>query len=99
VQQLNSIIAVAIAFLPSLGYGATITGTVKGPDGSPYHGAFIQAQNVKTRITIMGLSDSEGRYRVDKIPAGEYRVAIRAVGFRAEPPHWRQPDRGPEHLP
>jgi virginiamycin B lyase len=86
-QRLNSIIALAsaIAFLPSLGYGATITGTVRGPDGSPYHGAFVQAQNVKTRVTIMGLSDSEGRYRVDKIPAGDYRVAIRAVGFRAEP--------------
>ena len=33
---------------------ATITGTVKSPDGTPFEGAFVQAQNAKTRMTFMG---------------------------------------------
>ncbi len=38
-------------------YGATVSGTVKGPDGGPFEGAFVQAQNAKTKITYMALSD------------------------------------------
>ena len=66
-------------------YGATISGTVKGTDGAPFPGAFVEAQNTKTRITVIVLSDTRGRYQIEKLPAGEYRLQIRAVGFRAEP--------------
>jgi len=38
----------AIIFFTSFAYGATITGSVKGPDGAPFKGAFVQAQNTKT---------------------------------------------------
>ena len=64
--------------------GATVTGTVKGPDGAPFMGAFVQAQNAQTRMTFMALSDAQGRYRVEKVPAGEYRIAIKALGFKAD---------------
>jgi len=64
---------------------ATITGTVKGPDGTTFQGAFVQAQNTKTKMMISVLSDTQGRYRIEKVPAGEYRVQIRAVGYRSEP--------------
>jgi len=63
---------------------ATVSGSVKGPDGAAFMGAFVQAQNTQTRITYIALSDSAGHYRVDRVPAGEYRVSIRAVGFRAD---------------
>ena len=62
-----------------------MTGTVKGVDGAPFQGAFVQAQNTKTKITVNVLSDSKGRYRIEQLPAGEYRVQIRAVGFTATP--------------
>jgi len=32
---------------------ATVSGTVTGPDGAPLRGAFVQARNVKTRITVI----------------------------------------------
>jgi len=64
---------------------ATITGTVKGVDGAPFQGAFVQAQNAKTRITVNVLSDGQGRYHIEQLPAGEYRVQIRAVGFTSTP--------------
>jgi hypothetical protein len=47
-------------------------------------GAFVQAQNMQTRMTFMALSDLQGRYRVEKVPAGEYRVGIKTLGFRAD---------------
>src|SRR6266513_1106516 len=75
----------AMYFAVSFSYGATVTGTVKGPDGAPFEGAFVQAQNVKTKILVSVLSDRQGRYRVENLPAGEYRVQVRAVGFKADP--------------
>jgi virginiamycin B lyase len=66
-------------------YAATITGTVKGVDGAPFQGAFVEAQNSKTKITVIVLSDSQGRYRIPDLAAGNYRVQIRAVGYRADP--------------
>ena len=69
----------------SVGRAATITGTVKGAEGSPFQGAFVEAQNAKTKITVIVLSNSKGLYRIPDLPAGDYRVQIRAVGYRAEP--------------
>ncbi len=74
-----------VVFLGPLCYGATITGSVKSPDGAPFEGAFVQAQNTKTRMTFMVLTDNQGRYRVEKLPAGEYRVMIKATGYRSDP--------------
>ncbi len=74
-----------IVFLGSICQSATITGTVSGMDGAPFQGAFVEAQNAKTKITVIVLSGSQGRYRIPDLPAGDYRVQIKAVGFRAEP--------------
>ena len=73
-----------IVFLDANGFGATIGGTVKGAGGAAYAGAFVQAQNTKTHMTITGLSDAQGHYRLEDLPAGDYRVQARATGFRSE---------------
>ena len=64
---------------------ATVTGTVKGPDGMPFKGAFVEAQNSATKITVNVLSAPDGRYRIDNLPAGEYELRIRAIGYKADP--------------
>jgi outer membrane receptor for ferrienterochelin and colicins len=69
-----------VLLLGSVCRAATITGTVKGTDGAPFPGAFVQAQNAKTKVLVSVLSDTQGRYRIENLPAGEYRVQIRAVG-------------------
>jgi virginiamycin B lyase len=66
-------------------FGATITGTVKGADGPPFQGAFVEAQNTKTKITVIVLSDSQGHYKVPDLVPGDYRVFIKALGYRADP--------------
>src|SRR5262249_60883479 len=64
---------------------ATITGTVTGPDGKPFRGAFVQARNLKTKVTVSVLSDNAGKYRVENLPAGDYRLQMRAIGYKADP--------------
>src|SRR5215467_1060699 len=64
---------------------ATITGTVIGPDGKPFRGAFVQTRNLKTKITVSVLSDNTGKYRVENLSPGEYRLQMRAIGFKADP--------------
>jgi hypothetical protein len=84
--QRNSLVALGLwLFLTASCYGATVSGTVKGPDGVPVQGAFVQAQNTKTKMSFFVLSDRQGHYRVDKLPAGEYRVQIKSTGLRGDP--------------
>lgn len=80
---LNSIIL--MLFVAGGGYAATITGTVKGPDGSAFEGAFVQAQNAMNGITVYVLSGKDGRYRIENLPTGEYELRIRAIGYRGQP--------------
>lgn len=74
-----------VVFLASVSYGATITGAVKGPDGAPFRAAFVEAQNAKTKITTIVLSGERGHYEIPNLPAGEYALKIRAVGYTAAP--------------
>src|SRR5258707_13358778 len=66
-------------------YGATLSGTVKSPSGAPFEGAFVEAQNAKTRMTFIALSDKQGHYRVEQLPGGEYEVQIKATGYCSDP--------------
>src|SRR5438552_2538557 len=63
----------------------TLSGTVAGPDGAPLRAVFVQARDARTKITVSVLSDNHGRYRADNLDAGDYRVTIRAPGYRADP--------------
>ncbi len=79
-----ALMGLAISFsAPCL--GATLSGTVKGPDGTPLPGVFVEAQNSKTKMSFIVLSDSHGHYKVDKLPGGDYRVQVKATGFRGDP--------------
>src|SRR5258707_11907287 len=69
----------------SIADAATITGTVTGPDGAPFRAAFVQARNAKTKITVMVLSDNNGRYRIENLSAGDYEVQARTIGLRRDP--------------
>ena len=85
-QRLAKILVLlcAMAFYASNSRAATVTGTVKGPDGAPFKGAFVQLQNTKTKITVNVLSHRDGGYRAEDLPAGEYTLRIRAIGFQAD---------------
>src|ERR1700752_1816219 len=64
---------------------ATVTGSVKSPDGTPFRGAFVQAQNAGTRVLVSVLTDKDGRSRMKNLPAEKYQVQVKAVGYKPEP--------------
>ena len=91
-KKLFSFSLLAVLFA-SVGYGATggtISGVVKGPDGAPFRAAFVRAQNTKSKITTMVLSDRQGRYFTDKLLPGTYNVWATAIGYKSDPV--RRPD-------
>ena len=78
----------AALLLASVGQAAlagTIVGTVMGSDGAPFRAAFVRVQNLATKMTMMVLSDNQGRYWTDNLAAGTYAVTPTSVGFKASP--------------
>ena len=76
-----------VLLFASLSYGASgemISGTVKGPDGSPFKGAFVRAQNGTSKITVVVLTDRQGGYRFQDLTPGEYQVRVTAVGYKSD---------------
>jgi hypothetical protein len=49
-----------VALLASFSYGATISGTVKGPDCAPFKGAIVEPENSETKIRSMSLWTAVG---------------------------------------
>jgi streptogramin lyase len=70
--------------ISSEAFGATITGKVTGPDGAPFRAAFVQARNAKTHVTVIVLSGNDGQYRVENLPAGNYQIQARSIGYRSD---------------
>jgi hypothetical protein len=71
---------IVVFCMATLAHGADVTGTVRGPDGAPFEGVFVQARNTNTRITVSVLSRRGGQYRIPNLAASEYELRIRAVG-------------------
>src|SRR5260370_27272963 len=82
-SALFGILGLAI-FASPFAEAATITGTVTGPDGAPFRAAFVQARHAGLKMTVSVLSDNQGKYVVENLPAGEYRLQIRAIGYKAD---------------
>src|SRR5271169_4042899 len=74
--------AIVVLLVATISYGSTISGSVKGPEGTPFRGAFIQAQNTKSKITVSVLSDKDGHFQVEGLAAGDYNVLVKAIGFK-----------------
>jgi virginiamycin B lyase len=87
---MHSAIKLLLALVPTVSLAcaagaATITGKVQGPDGKPFMGAFVVAENAQSGMTVNVLSDAHGRYRIGNLAAAAYTVRIAAVGFKSDP--------------
>jgi virginiamycin B lyase len=80
---MGSIALAAVGVLDA--QAASVSGTVIGPDGKPFRAAFVQAYYDQLKMTVSVLTDNLGQYRIDNLPPGDYRVQIRALGYKADP--------------
>ena len=61
--------------LPNMSSGASVTGTVIGPNGSPLSGATVQMRSDGDNShSYTARTDSEGRYTVRHVPPGSYFI-------------------------
>jgi virginiamycin B lyase len=52
----------------------SLQGVVKSASGAPVAGAFVKMKNEERRLTIMVISQDQGRYSMTNLPAGKYTV-------------------------
>src|SRR5690348_10861512 len=60
---------------------ATLAGTVKDQSGAAIQGAAVSAISVDTGVKRATMTDSQGRYQLVSLPAGEYEVRATRSGF------------------
>ena len=74
-----------------------LTGRVSSAEEGPMEGVLVSAKKAGSSITVTVVSDDQGRYRFPsgKLPAGEYSVRIRAVGYDLESPASVEVGAGP----
>ena len=56
----------------------TLQGVVKDSLEAPVSGAFVKLKNAERRLTFMVVSQAQGRYSVNSLPAGKY--VVQAIG-------------------
>jgi len=82
-----SVIAVVIALIVTGAVHADVTGSIQGvvhdSSGAVVSGAKVVATNVDTNFSKEAVSGSDGTYRILALPAGSYKLAVTAPGFRA----------------
>ena len=52
----------------------SLQGVVKDASGAPVAGAFVKMMNGERRLTFMVVSQDQGRYSMNNLPAGKYTV-------------------------
>ena len=70
-------------FLSTVAFGQTtsLTGTVTDPTGAAVPSATITILNVSTSVERTAASDNQGRYTMQQLTPGTYRLTARAPGF------------------
>ena len=69
-------------------HSIALTGRVSSAEEGAMEGVLISARKAGSPMTITVVSDDQGRYRFpsSKLPAGEYSLRIRAVGYDLDGP-------------
>ena len=62
----------------------TVTGTIKDPAGAVIPGATVTATNPSGATVSSVTTDSHGRYRMEDLAPGSYRIEAQATGFQTQ---------------
>jgi hypothetical protein len=59
----------------------SISGEVVDPHGTPLPGARVSVTNISTGATLNVATDAGGRFAVEQLAQGDYRVVVASTGF------------------
>lgn len=71
----------SIPLLVAHAAGGRIEGKITDPKGAAISGATVTITNQTTNQTFSAVTDGQGRYKVEALPAGTYSVSVSAKGF------------------
>jgi hypothetical protein len=71
----------SIPLLVAHAAGGRIEGKITDPKGAAIPGATVTITNQTTNQTFSAITDGQGRYKVEALPAGAYSVSVSAKGF------------------
>lgn len=84
-KRFTFILLAALISIPLLvvhGAGGRIEGKITDPKGAAIPGATVTVTNQTTKQTFSGVTDPQGQYKVEGLPAGVYDVSVAATGFK-----------------
>ena len=70
-----------IPFLIAYAAGGRIEGKITDPKGAAIPGATVTVTNQVTKQDFTAVTDNQGKYKVESLPAGIYTVRIASKGF------------------
>src|ERR1041385_7233693 len=83
-KRLSLLLVLAVLLIPFLiahAAGGRIEGKITDPKGAAIPNATITVTNQATKQEFTATTDSQGRYRVEGLPAGIYTVRVAGKGF------------------
>lgn len=84
-KRFTFILLAALISIPLLvvhGAGGRIEGKITDPKGAAIPGATVTVTNQTTKQTFSAVTDPQGKYKVEGLPAGVYDVSVSAKGFQ-----------------
>jgi hypothetical protein len=84
-KRLTFILLAALISIPLLvvhGAGGRIEGKITDPKGAAIPGITVTVTNQTTKQTFTGVTNAQGQYKVEGLPAGTYDVNVSAKGFK-----------------
>src|SRR5690242_17573336 len=84
-KRLTFILLTVLISIPLLvvhGAGGRIEGKVTDPKGAAVPGATVTVTNQTAKQDFTAVTDAQGRYKVESLPAGVYDVRVAATGFK-----------------
>ena len=70
------------AFAQTTSIQGSIVGTVTDPVGAVVPGAKVTAMNTGTNISVTGITDADGNYRLERLLSGPYRLMVEHPSFK-----------------
>ncbi len=61
---------------------AQVSGQIRDPSGAAVNDAAVTVIHLESGVRRTTDSESDGRYAVSSLPAGEYKITVRRQGFR-----------------
>lgn len=67
------------------GFSGSVEGVVKSASGQALSGAYVKLFNPERRLTFMLVTQTQGRFSMNKLPPGNYTVQGVGNGFQSKP--------------